>query len=113
MHVMLHRHPERRQQRGNALVEVALILPVLAMRSLTALDPTDAADDGVDAKSAVRNSIVHGEACVEMAQACQATVADVAGVVYQKGAGLDPARLRLVLSAGSRDVECATLSAVW
>ncbi len=105
----------RRQQRGSAVVETALVaIPMIFMflgtvelgRCMWTFHTLSSAT-----KAGARYAIVHGESCVSSSAACSSTIASVAGVIRRSGIGLNGANLTLRFTAGSSVIDCGSLNA--
>ncbi len=102
------------RQRGNSAVELAIVFVPLMFLMLSTFE----LGRGMwmyhtltsSLKSGLRFAVVHGADCIEVSEACRASLGDVAQVISQAGIGLSRDDLQLTFAAGATTVDCGTLS---
>src|SRR5947209_7395575 len=101
-------------ERGNALVEMALVfLPLMFL-----LCSTVELARGLwvyhtlvmTVTNATRYASVHGASCAAASADCPVTLAQLITLIEQTGVGIDPANLDLTFTANGTSVSCAPVS---
>ena len=110
----MHLNQQRNRRRGSSMIEFALIfLPLVVLltgvfeigRAMWTYHSVSAA-----VKRAARYTVVRGSSCAAESSGCAPSVADVAAVIRQEAAGLEPERVSLTLEAGAQTIQCSKLT---
>ncbi len=108
----MRRH--RKTEKGNSMVEMALILLLLLSTILGTMELGRAMwayhTLAASVKRGVRFAAVHGARCAEASPACPVSVGTIAGQIQQNAVGLDPSRLKLTFITVNQTVLCSSLS---
>jgi Flp pilus assembly protein TadG len=100
----------RNSQRGNSIVEMALVITPMILFMLASIELTR----GMWAYHTLASSIAqgsrfvvtHGARCISASSACQSTIGAATTLITNSGVGLDPAQLQLTFNAGNQTYTC-------